>query len=103
MTNDKTEQHTLTVLQDNILNYLYCAVKCSSCNKASLIALGILYSQFVSCPECKTKLHFGLEPQTLNDFGKALHGVDAQLRKVGLTLMFLHKPQTMIEFQGKKF
>ena len=102
MGNNKAGKYTLTVLQDHILNYLYCIVKCSACNKRSLISLGALYSRFVPCPECNEKLSFGFEGQTLNDFGKALDGVDEQLKKADLTLMFLHKPHTMIKFQGKR-
>jgi hypothetical protein len=57
---------------------------------------------FVHCPECNAKLHFGFEIQTLSDLGEILDKVDVQLRKVGSSLMFLHEPNAMIEFQGKK-
>ena len=98
----EVRQYNLTVLSDNMLNYFYCIVKCSSCNKSSLIALGLLCSQSVPCPECKAELHVSLAPHTLRGFGKAVHEFYAQLRKARLTPMFLHNPDAMIEFEGKK-
>ena len=98
----KKPKNVLTILTDNILSYLFVSVYCPDCGKCSLLSVGTIYKDDFLCPECKKKYSSEKSPKLLTDLAQSYRDMYTQLDKVGLRLLFLHKPESRFECEGER-
>ena len=82
-----------TRIEANIVKYLFVPVPCPHCKKEIAVSLGSLYKKApLRCTECGGETTLFLGGQRLNEFVQSFDRLYEQLRKIGLSLMFFHKP-----------
>ena len=97
------QNNPMTPLKDDLLNHLFVFVPCPKCKEVGAISLDMICKGMeVDCQGCKTKMHFALPGQKLDDFARSFAILHKQLHKVGLELAFFHEPLATIWAQTDK-
>jgi len=85
---------------NDLLNHLFVNVPCPKCNVYGLVSLDMMHTQYLRCPQCKSRLRFDLYFDELKNFAKGFDQLYARLQRIGLPLMFFPESTATIWSQG---